>query len=248
MSDSLQGTEQAGESLLCTSRPRRRWWRWGALGLVVIVAWLGREAVLRAVGGGVAAEREGGDCRVVLVLGGDRCFEVASALYQQDPTRRIVLLRPVERRTETLGAIPDAVTIGRRELQRRGVRGEAIEVLPGTARDPWAGAHRLADWLAAGKRGRVLVLCSEFDSRRQRIILDVVLSPEQAQQVAVCGLPDRRFTRADWWRSRYGTKQLVVAYVYLLYTIGCGDREAFPDLAAPEAYQARVRAKWNSET
>ncbi len=203
-----------------TAKPRRvsrkHLWLIGVALIGLLAA--GHASVLSAIGGILVVDQPWTACDVILILGGNGCFDEAARLYREDASRQVLLIEACPSRVVEAGILPSFETLARHELTDRGVESASIRVLRGGARTPEEAATLLQDLLSAQGGTHVLALCDRFRSRRQRRIFDKCLDVDTASRVAVSGLPDRRFDERSWWKNRRGVKEFLVASLALAHT------------------------------
>jgi len=212
-------------------------WRAALAGAVLAAAWLAYPHVLSMAAGLLVVDEPCGDFGHVLLAGGDHRFDIAAELYCKKPSRRLVLMEPYPNRLVRNGIIPSFENICRCELKARGVPSEAVELIPGKARNAWAAARLLRQWINDHPDTRLLVLCNRFASRRQRSVLDAVLGPEDAGRVFIRGLPDRRYDETNWWQSRCGAREFVFGSLALAYLWCRGESREDPQQWNPDDYE-----------
>jgi len=212
-------------------------WRAALVAAVLATAWLAYPHVLPLAGGLLVVDEPCSDFSHVLLGGGDHRFDIAAELYRKNPSRRLVLIEPCPSRLVRNGIIPSFENICRRELNARGVPNEAVELIPGEARNAWAAARLLRQWISDHPDARLLVLCNRFASRRQRSVLDAVLGPEDAARVFIRGLPDRRYHETNWWQSRCGAREFVFGSLALAYLWCRGEGREDPQQWNPDDYE-----------
>lgn len=221
----------------------RRWLIGGAI-LVLLVVVLSR-LLLAGFGWLLIWDDPPTEFNTVLMLGGDRCHEGAAILLRQDPSRKILLIRSAPDNLVKCGALPAGEITARRLLQERGVPPCAILTADGQARSACECARLLQHWMTGHPGGRVLALCDRFDSRRMRLILDHALDGPSSERVAVHGLPDRIYDESNWWRTRRGVKQFLIAALALLYTRIQGPEDVPSEDWDPDEYECQLRRTLN---
>lgn len=226
---------------LCGKKSR---WLLAALAVVVIL-WFFRRPILSGAAWPLIvddrSEDKDFDC-VWVHRSADRAYEVAAKLYQERPSRRIVVIEPQPSRLVRLGILPSDEVVLRRELAARGagMPEGAVLVIGRGSRTAWQGARQLAGWLQQHPKARVLALVSRFQSARLRSILDAVLGADDAQRVWILALPDREYDEGDWWQSRMGVKAFMFAWLGRVFTSWAGEPEEPPALLDPDSFDRLV--------
>lgn len=215
---------------------RRRLWLTGAVALLLLLAhgWL-----LRGLGSLLTFEDRSAQAECVLVLGGDRCFERAAELFHAGGVTRVLLLEGDNDRLVQLGLVPSRLTVGVRELTARRVPRSSIVIVPrGKRQSP---LEQLGAWLDSEKHGTVVVLCDGFESRLVRQSFDYELNSQASTSLSVHGLPDRRYSVANWWKSKSGLKAFGRASFNLAYYWIHGPEDWDHAEWNPEDYEESLR-------
>lgn len=152
----------------------------------------------------------------LLLLGGDKRFDVARDLFARSELRQVLLFRDADSNLVRFGILPPGHELARDELSDRGIPDEAISVIK---RGSEASAMvSLREWMEQHEDTKIRVFTPRFNSRRTRYLLDRTLSDSQAARVRVVGLPDRRYDETNWWRSRTGFKAILSSSLDLVHT------------------------------
>mgnify|MGYP000864395168 FL=1 len=234
-------------------RPLKLTWgikpRWLAAGLVLAVGlWCCRRPLLTLAARPLIADEPPADADCVCIFSGvDHRYEVAAGLYREKPMRRIVLLEPEASRLVRLGILPSGEAIARRELAARRVPQDPIVVIGRGSRGVWQGARQIAHWLQQQRTTCVAVLVDRFESARQRQIFEAVLGHEDAQRVRIVALPHRDYNETDWWQSRVGAREFMLAWLRRGYTAWMGESAEPPPSFEPDDYD-RLVARARTET
>lgn len=136
---------------------------------------------------------------VALLVSGDRVYDAAAEFYRADSNRKLLLIGRRSNRLERAGVLEPDVPL--RLLRERGVPPETLTGLECDGLDDWQAAAVLANWLQEHPDASVAVLCDRFDSRRQRWILNAVLSAADTPRVRVCAIRGRNYTETNWQRG-----------------------------------------------
>ncbi|HEV8383329.1 MAG TPA: YdcF family protein [Candidatus Acidoferrales bacterium] len=176
--------------------------KWIVILAVLATLYLLRAPILRAAGGFWVVEDSPEKADAIIILGDDN-YQAdratrAAELYRAGWAPRVVasgrFLRPY-------ASVPELM---QHDLSERGVPAGAIVRMPSFARNTREEAvvlRRLADrqhWR------RVLVVTSNFHTRRARHIFVRVF--RDSADVRVIAARDSGYDPADWWRSRSGIK------------------------------------------
>ena len=113
------------------------------------------------------------------------------------------------------GAIlPRTDDVVRQVLLKRGVPETDITVLPGAAATTYDEARALAAFLCNHDNARVIVLTSDFHTRRSRWTFARALA-DRAGQVSIVSAPVDEFEPERWWRNETGFATIVAEYLKL---------------------------------
>lgn len=220
--------------------PRRRRWgrRLAVLTVAIAVLYLARTPILRAAASVLVADDGLIPCTRVAVMNGDRRYDAAARLVAADQAGGVLLVQTAPTRTQTLGLRPPTDERERRELARRGLAADRVEVIPGRARTGWDWARQLGDWMSRHPDATVLVLVDRFDSRHARLVFRQALPPETFARVRFAALPQWEYTEADWWRAKSGGLAFGFGMLDLAYSWLGGEGPPPPEPATPEALEA----------
>lgn len=194
-------------------------WCWGGLVLVIAGLWLASAPVLRGIARLLIVNQSTANANFLWIPtnGGDNCdprlFAAVCRLYQEDPSRRILLTQPKPTRLVRAGVLPPFQDTARRELVHRGISPATITMLAGEAADFWEEASLLSAWLQSYPNNRVLVVCDLFASGNCYGILSRVLPSVELGRVQVAAIPNVEYDDANWWRSRTGVKDFMHAWL-----------------------------------
>ena len=176
--------------------------KWSTIFVVILLLYLLREPLLRKAGEFWVVEDSPDKADAIILLGddnypGDRAKRAAE-LYRAGWAPRIIasgrFLRPYASLAELM----------QRDLMEHGVPAGAIHRLPSFAantREEAVTMRRLAErqhWR------RVLVVTSNFHTRRSRHIYSRVF--RNSADVRILAASDSGYDPDDWWRSRLGRK------------------------------------------
>ena len=219
------------------SQGRRRWLRWAAAFAValLLLAVLLRAPVLRWAASGLTARTAWSTADRVLVYDGDRRFEEAARLYAAGRVRGALLVQQPPDRLVRRGILPSVEERAIEALGRLGLPAEAVEIVPGPARNEWEGARLLEGWLAQYPEDTVVVVCRLFQSRRYQGAVERVFGAG-AERIAWHPVPDRRFEPGAWWRSKIGVLAFFNGWVSLGYSRFAGERPGVSLEWEPDAW------------
>ncbi|HSC77828.1 MAG TPA: YdcF family protein, partial [Candidatus Acidoferrales bacterium] len=181
----------------------------------LLILYLARAPLLRAVAAAWIADDPLEKAQAIVVLGGDSRagdrLRHAVQLYRAGWAPRIVLsgaaFRTYFNESELMA----------HEAKRLGVPPEHLIIASGTADSTLEEALGLRAVLAKHDFRKVIVVTSNFHTRRTRTIFRSVYRP-LGTRVIVSAAPDRRFDPQAWWQQREGLKQMVTELAKLLYT------------------------------
>jgi len=224
-----------------------RWRRWiagSALALLLL-----HVPLLRFVGRCfTAAPPPEGPFDAVVILSGDhRIHRVA----QLDAADRINQIWTVESPANYLvreGILADRMSAEVDELVAVGVAPERIEPIGDLpARELSDVARSIQRRLRKSPELQVLVVCASLQGRHVRYVLDAVLTPEQAGQVSILGLPYDEFDAENWWQSRAGLKQIFTQACEMGFTLVTGTAPSTAgDEIDPNAIEADLQDRFGS--
>ncbi|HWB10154.1 MAG TPA: hypothetical protein VG826_13070 [Pirellulales bacterium] len=153
----------------------------------------------------------------LFVYSGDGRFARAAEAYRNGEAKQVLVLDRPASRLVRLGIVASRADECRRELTRRGVPGDAIVLISGTADNPWQAVHCLGAWLKDHPGESVRMLCDRFASGDLRYVMSRVLGANERQRVAIQALADRRYDESNWWKSRWGWHAAMGATCELAY-------------------------------
>jgi uncharacterized SAM-binding protein YcdF (DUF218 family) len=150
-----------------------------------------------------------------MVLGGgpDTRPFAAAAIYRAGLARKVIVSDAEESQKED--SCPSEAELTRQVLLRRQVpAGDILVVGPRNA-STYDEARRLSAFLQTHPAGRVVIVTSDFHTRRAAWIFRQCLAG-QPVEVAVVGVPNERFELATWWRNEKGFVTVLGENVKLL--------------------------------
>jgi hypothetical protein len=205
---------------------RSRWRRRLAIVAVLLVlSWAFHANVLRILARGLIVEDSRSPAAAVLILDGDRQFDAAAELSRAGAATILVYRCPPDRLVR-MGILPHGDETARRELLKRGVSAEDLEILTGESASRSRIAAALGTWLARHPDQKMNVLCERFTSRTWKIVLQRAVAPAQAENIQIVPLPNRHFDETNWWRSKPGAMAFVNSYIRLGFHVWHAGDEA----------------------
>jgi uncharacterized SAM-binding protein YcdF (DUF218 family) len=170
------------------------------------IIYLARDPLLRAAGGFWVVHDPMAPADVIIVIGdddfaADRASE-ASELFRAGWAPVIVASGRMLRPYSTLA---DLMT---RDLESRGVPAKAIVRFSHRANNTLEEAKDLQALITQNGWRRILLVTSNYHTRRARFIFRKVLPPNISLEVV--GAFDAEFEPATWWQSRQGRKTFLM--------------------------------------
>jgi uncharacterized SAM-binding protein YcdF (DUF218 family) len=145
--------------------------------------------------------------QAIVVLGGDSPagdrVRHAVELYRQGWAPQIVCSGTLLRYDFSESTLMES------EARRMGVPGDALLVVPASGESTLEEALVLRRFLTEHKLNRIIVVTSDFHTRRSRTILRKVLG-QAGFDVRLSACSDVRFSPRTWWQQREGKKQMVL--------------------------------------
>ncbi len=194
------------------SSPLRRFLRW-LLALLVIggvgaAVYLARGPLLHAFGRWWIVDDPPVKSQAIVVLGGDSVagarVQRAIELYRQGWAPKLVFSGDLFRTDFSETALMQAQAI------HSGVPPEAVVLAPPTVYgSTLSEILGLRSFLAEYKFTHIIIVTSNFHTRRTRRIVRAVLVPA-GFVVCINSAPDERFNVDRWWQQREGQKQMVL--------------------------------------
>lgn len=196
------------------------WVLCGVIGAAV-VSYLGRSALLSAVGGFLIVQDETHPADAIVVLSGslpDRILEAVD-LYQAHLAPRIILTReeplPGLAAVRARGAtLPEHHEQNISVAEQLGVPAEAIDVMPTATSSTLAESRALVGYLKAKNIHSILLVTSKAHSRRARLIFRSLAGPDL--RFAICPSRYDPFSAEQWWHERAFVRRAVIEYGKLL--------------------------------
>ncbi len=183
--------------------------------VLLLILYLARAPLLRAVAAAWIVDDPLEKAQAIVVLGGDSRagdrLRHAVQLYRAGWAPRIVLSGAAFR------TYFNESQLMAHEAKQLGVAPEHLIVAPGAADSTLEEALGLREVLAKHDFRKVIVVTSNFHTRRARTIFLSVYRP-LGTRVIVSAAPDRRFDPQIWWQQREGRKQMFTEVIKLFYT------------------------------
>jgi uncharacterized SAM-binding protein YcdF (DUF218 family) len=204
------------------SLPRRSLLAVALLAVVLALLWLTHPHLLRAMASWLDVGGRPHPAQYVMVLNGDEETRVLTAgVLVKEGLARGVLVTAVEiMPQDTELALPPTHEIARQVLLKRGVSSNDITILPAAATTTFDEAQALGSFLKDRPNTTVLVVTSDFHTRRSRWVFARVLGG-QAAQVSVVSARGDDFRRDWWWQDEAGLSAIMSEYLkltfYLIY-------------------------------
>ena len=196
------------------------WVLLGALG-VGVAAYVGRRALLNAIGGFLIVQDEAHAAEAIVVLSGslpDRILEAVD-LYQAHLAPRIVLTRelplPGLAALRARGAtLPEHHEQNISIAEQLGVPADAILVMPTATTSTLAETRALVGYLKEQGIHSILLVTSKAHARRARLTFRTLARPDL--RIAVCPSRYDPFSAEQWWHERAFIRRVVIEYGKLL--------------------------------
>ena len=196
---------------------------WVVLGIIAagIAAYVGRNAVLSAIGGFLIVQDETHPADAIVVLSGsvpDRILEAVD-LYQAHLAPRIILTReeplPGLEALRARGAtLPEHHEQNISIAEQLGVPAAAIAVMPTATTSTFAETKALVAYLKEQSVHSILLVTSKAHARRARLTFRTLAGPDLT--IAVCPSRYDPFSAEQWWHGRGFVRRAVIEYGKLL--------------------------------
>jgi vancomycin permeability regulator SanA len=129
------------------------------------------------------------------------------------------------------------------DLTDRGVPAAAVVRLPNRARNTLEEAGAVSTFLTSHGWKKILIVTSNYHTRRARYIYEHVLAP--GTELRVIAAPDPAYDPNSWWRTREGLKTFLcetVAYVVARWELRNTDTRTRSSYFVP--FRAPLRLRW----
>jgi len=169
---------------------------------MAFVIYLARNPILRFAGSFWVVDESPQTSDAIVILSDDDFDAVrasrAADLYRANWAPRVVAsgrsLRPYASIAELM----------QHDLTDRGVRADAIVRFPNRGRNTLEEAEAVSEFLASRGWKKVLVVTSNYHTRRARFIYERTLAP--GSELRVIAASDPAYDPNSWWRTREGLK------------------------------------------
>jgi len=170
-----------------------------------------------------------------------RCFDRVHDLYVEDPSRKVLIVRPVPERIVRLGAAPDSETVLREECARRNIPREAVVVVPGLARTFLQECRCLTAWLREHPSDSVCLVCDRFGSGNIRLVAGQSGNVDELARMRIVSVANPRYDESSWWHNRSGVKEFVGGWIAQIYIRCHGEDVVHDDTWDADDYERSIR-------
>ena len=206
------------------SLPRRSLLAAALLAAVLALLWATHPYLLRAMANWLDAGGHPQPAQYVMVLNGDEETRalVAGVLVKAGFAGRVLVTEVAIAPQETELALPPTHEIVRQVLVKRGIPSSDVTILPAAATTTYDEAQALRAFLKDRPKTTVLVVTSDYHTRRSRWVFARVLGP-WAAQVSFVSAPGDDFRRDCWWQDETGMVAIVSEYLkFAFYIVSYG--------------------------
>ncbi len=198
---------------------RRRWCVLTAfvlVGILLVVLYTARSGLLPLFAYWLDVGETPRQADYVLVMPGGETMRpfMAAALVRAGFVERVLIPETVSSPEVADAIVPPTHEISRHILLHRGVPGSRIEVLPGESNATITDSRALADFLKASPDARILVVTSDYHTRRTRWVFRRVLG-NRMRRVTIVSTPNDDFKPEQWWRTEKGFVTVIGEYLKL---------------------------------
>jgi len=180
--------------------------------IFAFVIYLARYPILRLAGNFWVVDESPQASDAIVILSDDDYEAVrasrAADLYRASWAPRIVASG------RTLRPYISIAELMQRDLTDRGVPATAVVRVPNRARNTLDEAGAVSEFLSAHGWKKIIVVTSNYHTRRARFIYEHVLAP--GTELRMLAAPDPAYDPNSWWRTREGVKTFfyeVVGYI-----------------------------------
>ncbi|HTP44586.1 MAG TPA: YdcF family protein [Candidatus Acidoferrum sp.] len=202
------------------------------LAVLAFVIYLARYPILRFAGNFWVADESPQVSDVIVVLSDDDFDAVrasrAADLFRAEWAPRIVAsgraLRPYASIAELM----------QHDLTDRGVPAAAVVRFPNRARNTLEEAGAVSEFLSSRGWKKIIVVTSNYHTRRARFIYERMLAP--GTELRVIAAPDPAYDPNSWWRTREGLKTFfyeLVGYIVARWELRNSDVRTVSSLLLP---------------
>ena len=188
------------------------------------------------------------DCRSALIANATpECYDTAAAMIQQGQVDLLWVVQAKPSRSTRIGAMPTSQDLASRELKRRGVDANRIEVIQTQAVTPHQLFRQFDQAVSQRSRVRVSVVSTATLSRYHRKVIDQALPIDRRKLYRVRAVVHKTTDRDRWWRDRSSVREVLnhglrLAFVTLRGESEVDTRDPYQHLmAASSRQQARNR-------
>ncbi len=202
--------------------------------VLVFVVYLARYPILRFAGNFWVVDESPQASDAIVILSDDDYDAVrasrAADLFKADWAPRIVAsgryLRPYASIAELM----------QHDLADRGVGADAVIRLPNRARNTLEEAGAVSAFLSSHGWKKIIIVTSNYHTRRARYIYDHVLAP--GTDLRVVAAPDPAYDPNSWWRTREGLKTFLyesLGYIVARWELRDADTHTTSSILLPTA-------------
>lgn len=184
----------------------------------VAIAWTMRAPLLRAALQWLDVGETPRRADYVMILTGDedtRPFTAAALVKAGFANRVLVTQSASNPQVDDRVALP-AYEMNRQVLLKRGIASDDITILPGAAAATYDEANALAAFLKDRPKTRVLVVTSDYHTRRSRWVFARTLG-DRADQVSFISAPTDEFRKDCWWQDEESFVAVTTEYLKLAF-------------------------------
>ncbi len=188
--------------------------------IVLALFWFAHPYLLRAMAQWFDVGERPQPTDYVMVQGGDETTRpfTAAALIKAGYARYAIAAKIKQSPNVSARVLPPTHEIIRQSLIKCGVPERNILILPGEAATTFDEAAALAAFLENRPTARVLVITSDFHTRRSRWIFAGMLA-DRAGQVSFVSAPTDIFPLDRWWHYEEGFTTIANEYAKLAFYI-----------------------------
>ena len=188
--------------------------------LVFIVIYVSRAAWLPVIGSFLIVKDPPEAADIIYVLNGDpntRPFE-AARLYQEGLAPKVAIARAENSMTNVVNLTMNTTDLCIKVLHAGGITGgHLVELnMPGGVRSTFDEAMLLKEYAVRTGIRRVIVVTSEFHSRRAKWIFQKVLKNERVK-IIIRPVANPKYGKDNWWRKEDGLIGCQNEYIKLIF-------------------------------
>ncbi|MEK6238625.1 MAG: hypothetical protein N2C14_28230 [Planctomycetales bacterium] len=207
---------------------RLRFRKWHALAVLLVVALVFHQPLLRGTGGLLTRDDAGETGEFIVLASGNiqdlRRYDMAAELIASGEATKVLLIPGLPTRIQELGIAPTSEQLSRDELARRDVSPDVVWVYQQDPDRPRTDPQLLGDWLDEHPLARVTVLCDRFESGSFGWRCRSVTSPDAASRIQVRSLTGVAVDETNWWKSRGGWKLFGQSWFRWFHSYWFGER------------------------